>query len=104
MQHKRFLELSHSADVQALQRNLIEFGHEFGFERMGAWVAAVYPDKSLSFVMIHNAPKPFAESTTKNDENSKRDPVLQKLNLETLPFVYNQSDYVVGPANRLQPA
>lgn len=59
---------------------------------MGAWILAVYPDKSRSFSMIHNAPAGFAEAATSNDANSQRDPVLQRLKRESVPFVYDQSD------------
>ena len=101
MRHQLFLELSHSPDVESLQRNLVSFAGEFGFGFMSASIITEFPDKSRSFAIVHNAPAGFAEAATKNDANTQRDPVATRAKRESLPFAYDQSTYVESNAGDL---
>jgi DNA-binding CsgD family transcriptional regulator len=59
------------------------------------------PDKTRTFSMIHNAPAAFADDVTRNEDDAKRDPVLQRLKAVSVPFIYDQSVYVNAGAGDL---
>src|SRR6516225_3047809 len=101
MRYQRFLDVSQSGDLQAFRKNLIEFGEELGFGLMSASLVTELPDKTRTFEMVHNAPRAFAESVTLNADDARRDPVLQRLKLVSVPFVYDQSAYVNAGAGDL---
>lgn len=51
--------------------------------------------------MIHNAPAGFADDVTRNEDDARRDPVLQRLKAVSVPFIYDQSVYVNAGAGDL---
>ena len=97
MRYQRFLDVSQSADLRAFKRNLIEFGEELGFGLMSASLITELPDKSRSFEMVHNAPDAFSESVTLNEDDARRDPVLQRLKNVSVPFVQPPVGVVGAP-------
>jgi DNA-binding CsgD family transcriptional regulator len=101
MRYQRFLDVSQASDLRAFKRNLIEFGEELGFGLMSASLITEMPDKTRVFEMVHNAPVAFAENVTLNEDDARRDPVLQRLKNVSVPFVYDQSAYVNAGAGDL---
>jgi DNA-binding CsgD family transcriptional regulator len=101
VRYQRFLDISQSADLSTFQQRLIDFAAELEFGLISANMIVEFPDKSRNFSMIHNAPAGFAEAATKADESTRRDPVLQRLKRESVPFVYDQSVYVNAGAGDL---
>jgi DNA-binding CsgD family transcriptional regulator len=51
-------------------------------------------------MMVHNAPPAFVEDATRNGDDARRDPVLQRLKRDWLPFAYRQDDDVDAGAAR----
>ena len=101
MRYQRFLEVSQSPDLPTFRRNLIDFAEELGFGLVGAFMITEMPDKTRSFSMIHNAPPAFAENVTRNEDDARRDPVLQRLKAISVPFMYDQAVYVNAGAGDL---
>jgi DNA-binding CsgD family transcriptional regulator len=101
MRYQRFLDVSQASDLRAFKRNLIEFGEELGFGLMSASLITEMPDKTRVFEMVHNSPVAFAENVTLNEDDARRDPVLQRLKNVSVPFVYDQSAYVNAGAGDL---
>lgn len=101
MRYQRFLDVSQSRDLPTFRRNLISFAEELGFGLVGAFMISDMPDKTKSFSMIHNAPTAFAEDVTRNEDDARRDPVLQLLKAVSVPFIYDQSVYVNAGAGDL---
>ena len=101
MKYQQLLEIGESPDLVTLRAQLISVAHELGFSRMGAFVITELPDGSKSFAMIHNAPRGFLDSVTKNDESTQRDPVHKRLKRSTIPFAYSQALYVQEGAGDL---
>ncbi len=101
MRYQRFLDVSQSQDLPTFRRNLIGFAEELGFGLVGAFMITDMPDKTKSFSMIHNAPAAFADDVTRNEDDARRDPVLQRLKAVSVPFIYDQSVYVNAGAGDL---
>jgi len=101
MRYQRFLDVSQSQDLPTFRRNLIGFAEELGFGLVGAFMITDMPDKTKSFCMIHNAPAGFADDVTRNEDDARRDPVLQRLKAVSVPFIYDQSVYVNAGAGDL---
>lgn len=101
MRYQRFLDVSQSTDLPTFKRNLIEFAEDLGFGLVGAFMISEMPDKTRSFAMIHNAPPAFAADVTRNEDDARRDPVLQRLKAVSVPFMYDQAAYVKAGAGDL---
>jgi DNA-binding CsgD family transcriptional regulator len=101
VRYQRFLDISQATDLPTFQQRLLDFASELEFGLISANMVVEFPDKTTSFSMIHNAPSGFAEAATKFDENTRRDPVFQRLKRESVPFVYDQSVYVNAGAGDL---
>jgi DNA-binding CsgD family transcriptional regulator len=101
MKYRNFEEVSQSADLPALMKNLGAIAAELDFGLISALLITESIDKSRRFMMVHNAPPAFAEDATRNGDDARRDPVLQRLKRDPLPFAYRQDDYVAVGAGDL---
>lgn len=101
MKYHKFLEIGDSQDLDTFRNRLISFAAEMGFSRVGAFVISELPDGTKAFAMIHNAPDEFCEITTKNDADTQRDPVHNRLKRSAIPFMYDQGVYVDSGAGDL---
>jgi len=94
MRYQLFEDVSESPDLAAFMKSLSAVAGELGFGLISALLLAERVDKSRTFMMVHNAPPAFAEDATRNGDDARRDPVLQRLKRDRLPFAYSQADYV----------
>jgi DNA-binding CsgD family transcriptional regulator len=90
---QRFLDVSQSTDLRSLEQRLFGFANDLDFGFVNATVVVDRPGKDAVFVSVGNMPTEFVE-TSSNVQYSKRDPVLQRLKHESIPFSYDQSFYV----------
>jgi DNA-binding CsgD family transcriptional regulator len=101
MQYRYFEEVSESPDLLSFMKGLTAIAAELDFGLIGALLLTERIDKSRRFMMVHNAPPAFAEDATRNGDDARRDPVLQRLKRNGLPFAYRQADYVDAGAGDL---
>jgi DNA-binding CsgD family transcriptional regulator len=88
-----YQELFAASDVQRFERKLVAFAHHFDFGIISAAIAVERPGHDPVFVLVGNTPKAFAEAV-RDPEDYKRDPVLQRLKSQSVPFSYDQNLYV----------
>jgi DNA-binding CsgD family transcriptional regulator len=88
-----YQELFAASDVQRFERKLVEFAHHFDFGIVSAAIGVERPGQEAVFVQVGNMPKDFAEAA-RDPEDYKRDPVLQRLKSQSVPFFYDQDLYV----------
>ena len=100
MKLQPYLDISQSADLPTFERRLVEFSNEFEFPIVNAVVIVDHPGKEPVFVSIGNTPESF-EDTFADREIAKKNPVLQRLKRNSIPFVYDQDMYVRDGAGEL---
>jgi DNA-binding CsgD family transcriptional regulator len=88
-----YQELFAASDVSCFERKLVAFAHHFDFGIVSAAIAVERPGQDPVFVQVGNTPKDFAEAQ-RDPADFKRDPVLQRLKSQSLPFAYDQNLYV----------
>ena len=88
-----YQELYSASDVQRFERKLVAFAHHFDFGIVSAAIGVERPGQEAVFVQVGNMPKDFAEAQ-RDPEDYKRDPVLQRLKSQSVPFAYDQDLYV----------
>lgn len=101
MRYRHFEDVSESPDLPTFMKNLSAIAAELDFGLVSALLIAEKVDKSRHFMMVHNAPPAFADDATRNGDDARRDPVLQRLKRDSLPFAYRQADYVEAGAGDL---
>jgi DNA-binding CsgD family transcriptional regulator len=97
MRHQDYLDVSESSDRATFERRLVQFVQGLGFDIASAALAVDKPGEGTQFIAIGNTPDAFLEASRDVDQ-AKRDPVLQRLKTSTLPFVYDQALYVADGA------
>jgi DNA-binding CsgD family transcriptional regulator len=97
MRHQDYLDVSESSDRATFERRLVQFVQGLDFDIASAALAVDKPGEGTQFIAIGNTPDAFLEASRDVDQ-AKRDPVLQRLKTTTLPFVYDQALYVADGA------
>lgn len=100
MKHQDYLDIGTAPDRETFERRLVQFAHRLEFGIVSAAVVVDRPGEKPHFVMIGNTPKAFMEAS-RSVEDSQRDPVLKRLKVTSVPFVYDQGLYVDGGAGDL---
>ena len=97
MRHQDYLDVSASPDRPTFERRLISFVQNLDFDLASAALAVDKPGQATEFIVIGNTPDAFLQAS-RNVEQSRRDPVMQRLKTMRLPFVYDQALYVADGA------
>jgi DNA-binding CsgD family transcriptional regulator len=97
MRQQDYLDVSTSPDRMTFERRLVRFVQNMDFDIASAALAVDKPGQKTQFVAVGNTPAGFLEAS-RDVEQSRRDPVLQRLKTMSLPFVYDQDMYVAGGA------
>lgn len=97
MRHQDYLDVSASPDRLTFERRLVSFVQNLDFDLASAALAVDKPGQATEFIVIGNTPDAFLEAS-RNVEQSRRDPVMQRLKTMRLPFVYDQALYVADGA------
>lgn len=97
MRHQDYLDVSASSDRLTFERRLVSFVQNLDFDLASAALAVDKPGQATEFIVIGNTPDAFLEAS-RNVEQSRRDPVMQRLKTMRLPFVYDQALYVADGA------
>lgn len=101
MNHEDYIDVGLSKTADELQQRLIAFGNKLEFPLVSAVLVVKRPgDKSACVTRIGNTPEAFLEASV-DEEDSKRDPVLQRMMSTAIPFTYDQSLYVGANAAEL---
>lgn len=101
MDLQRFQDISSAVDIATFKRQLEWFTSHLGFERYNASMVygANQPNANVLFVSVNNTPEAFV--TCNNVDNSRRDPVNQKLRDMQVPFFYDSRVYEAAGAGDL---
>ena len=97
MRHQDYLDVSASPDRITFERRLITFAQNLEFDIASAALAVDKPGQPTEFIVVGNTPDAFLEAS-RNVDQSRRDPVMQRLKTMRLPFVYDQAMYVADGA------
>lgn len=91
---QRYLDVSQSADVAALETKLVSFAHDMDFPLVSATLVIDRPGPATKpvFVTVGNTPEAFLQASRDYD-SSVRDPVNKRLKRMSVPFVYDQDMY-----------
>jgi DNA-binding CsgD family transcriptional regulator len=100
MQTSIFHDISSASDVSTFESRLISFAYGLDFELVNAALVIAPPGSKPVIRMVGNTPEAFLQSAHSPDEGL-RDPVLQRLKQESIPFVYNQATYTAVGAGDL---
>lgn len=93
MRHQDLIEIGQSADLLSFERSLVRLAGELDFPLVCGTLVVEQPGLDPLFVAFGNVPRDFAESFS-DPEDSRRDPLLQKLKRLSVPVIYDQSTYV----------
>ena len=96
MKLQQFMDVSQSDDLPTFYQRLLGFAHDLDFGLANATVVVDRPGSESVFMSVNNIPPEFAEAT--DLALSKRDPVLQRLKRQSIPFAYDQTSYVMEGA------
>lgn len=97
MNSQAFLEVSRAADLGTLERRLISFAYSMDFDLVNVLHVTHNPGHKPKFLTVGNVPRAFAEAS-RSDADAARDPVLNRLHRDSIPFIYDQTTYVDGDA------
>lgn len=98
--HQDYLDIGASTDRASLERGLVQFANKLDFGIVAAAVAVDQPGQRPIFVMMGNTPSNFLQAS-KNADDARRDPVMQRMRTSSVPFVYDQGFYVGAGAGDL---
>jgi DNA-binding CsgD family transcriptional regulator len=93
MKNHRFVEIGLASDKDVFKKLLLNFAHDMDFELMSAHIVVKKLHAKPQIRAITNTPAAFVAASQDN-EDAKRDPVLQQLNRSSTPLIYSQSTYV----------
>lgn len=100
MRQQDYLEVSESTDAATFESRLLRFAQAMEFGIFSAALTVDQPGGKPLFVMIGNTPEAFKDAS-RNDDNSRRDPVFKRMKSLSVPFTYDQSLYVEEDAGDL---
>jgi DNA-binding CsgD family transcriptional regulator len=93
MRQQDLIEIGQSADLSSFERGLVRLAGELDFSLVCGTLVVEQPGDEPLFVSVGNVPRDFAESFA-DPNDSKRDPLLQKLKRLSVPVIYDQTTYV----------
>ena len=97
MKQQDYLEVSQASDLPALRTALIAFAHKLDFGLLTAVLIQQRGSGGVQMNTIRNTPAAYLTKAT-DEVIAQRDPVMQRMLVSTLPFVYDQATYVEAEA------
>jgi len=94
------MDVGMSPDKATFERRLVDFATRLDFPIVSAVLVIKRPSEASLVSRIGNTPASFLEASI-NEEDSKRDPVLQRMMSMSTPFAYDQEMYVKAGAGDL---
>jgi len=94
MRQQDYFDVSQSVDIQALEANLVAFANHMDFGLVSA--VLMHGDLQSPDVRVRsvsNTPQAFLE-IAKSIDQTRGDPVMQRLMTMSIPFIYDQRLYV----------
>lgn len=100
MLQTQYFEVGLSADPDELRRRLVDFAHDMDFGLVSSMLVVDPPGQEPQFHYVGNRPEVVHEVSS-DAELSKRDPVLQRLRRQSVPFAYDQKFFLSSGAPEL---
>ncbi len=100
MKQQDLLDLNAASDVAVFERELVRVAGAMDFGLVSAALAVERPGRDPLFRMIGNTPAQFLAASRDQDQ-VRRDPVVQNMRRLSVPFVYDRSTYVNASADDL---
>lgn len=100
MKYQDYLDIGTASDRATFESRLVRFAQSLDFPIVQAVLMVKRPSQPSLVARIGNLPRGFQEASM-DEEDSRRDPVLQRLLTASLPFAYDQATYVEAGAGDL---
>lgn len=100
MKYQDYLDIGTAGDRATFETRLVRFAQNLDFQIVQAVMMVKQPSQPSVVARLSNLPSSFQEASMDEDD-SRRDPVLQRLRAASLPFAYDQDTYVRAGAGDL---
>lgn len=97
MKHQDFVDVGMATSIPSFKAGLVRFAEQMDFGHVSAVLVVDQGPQEPLFLSVGNTPTEYLD-TYQSPEESKRDPVLQKLKRLSVPFIYDQELYVAAGA------
>jgi DNA-binding CsgD family transcriptional regulator len=98
--HRYYEDVASARDIASFKYGLVAFAECLDFPLINATLVVEQPSSKPTIVAVRNTPPGFASETT-HPQKVQRDPVVQRLQITSIPFAYDQSTYVDNGAGEL---
>ncbi|HSW05438.1 helix-turn-helix transcriptional regulator [Aquabacterium sp.] len=89
--------VSQAPTCDALREALVSFAEHMDFPLVSATLVIEQPGAPSTYVTVSNTPPAFLDAS-QSLEDGRRDPVLQRLRVQSTPVIYDQRTYVEASA------
>ncbi|MGM9480364.1 helix-turn-helix transcriptional regulator [Roseateles sp. NT4] len=101
MNYQQLIDVGLSEDFEVFERRLVETADAMGFSMItGALIRGRLQDADVQITSLGNTPDAYLQAA-RDLGDARRDPVMTRLMMESIPVVYDQATYVAAGVGEL---